>query len=358
MTTMTAAQLRAQTGPMEQVPDPEVPERPRPPRTYPAAYKLRILGEDEQLDKAGQGALLRREGLYTSLISEWRKQRDKGALAAFTAPRGRPPVDPLQRENARLQRENAALRDQLERALVGGADASRPERAFRAASVAEPRRHVWLCDVDCGHEFWRTAGRLVSTSAENWTPLAGRKLDTSHTGLGSGPTLPSVVDGRRKGCTRCRTGQRSTTVQRQHRVAVGRTGLVVGDFHNLPAHALERLQQGKMVVITALAEGEGVGLDAGVQEGDLEGAVGDGAGLADQLVQPGVGDCAVARLVDVGAVGGAWWLAVEAHPEPDGTLWRGRSHDQVQVAGVEPIDDPTTCLVQHDGLPLHRPVTG
>src|SRR5881396_3335906 len=114
MTTMTAAQLRAQTGGMEA--DPEVPERPRPPRQYPAAYKLRILEEYEQLDKAGKGALLRREGLYTSLISEWRKQRDKGALAAFTAPRGRPPVDPLTRENARLQRENARLREQLDRA--------------------------------------------------------------------------------------------------------------------------------------------------------------------------------------------------------------------------------------------------
>ena len=89
MTTMTAAQLRAQTDPMEQVPVPEVPERPRPPRSYPAAYKLRILEAYERLDKAGKGALLRREGLYTSLISEWRKQRDKGALAAFTAPRGR-----------------------------------------------------------------------------------------------------------------------------------------------------------------------------------------------------------------------------------------------------------------------------
>jgi len=116
MTTMTAAQVRAQTALMEQVPDPEVPERPRPPRTYPAAYKLRILEEYEQLDKQGKGALLRREGLYTSLLSEWRKQRDKGALAAFTAPRGRPPVDPLARENVRLQRENARLREQLEQA--------------------------------------------------------------------------------------------------------------------------------------------------------------------------------------------------------------------------------------------------
>ena len=116
MTTMTAAQLRAQTDPMEQVPDPEVSERPRPPRRYPAAYKLRILAEYEQLDKAGKGALLRREGLYTSLISEWRKQRDKGALAALQQRRGRPPADPRDQKLARLERDNARLRDQLERA--------------------------------------------------------------------------------------------------------------------------------------------------------------------------------------------------------------------------------------------------
>jgi transposase len=114
MATMTAAQLRAQTGGME--PNPEVPERPRPPRTYPAAYKLRILGEYEQLDKAGKGALLRREGLYTSLLSEWRKQRDRGALAALEQRRGRPPTDPRDRKLAQLERDNAALRDQLERA--------------------------------------------------------------------------------------------------------------------------------------------------------------------------------------------------------------------------------------------------
>jgi transposase len=117
MSTMTAVQVRAQTAPVTRHPDPEVPERPRPPRTYPAAYKLRILAEYEQLDKAGKGALLRREGLYTSLISEWRKQRDKGALAALgeAKRRGRPPVDPVARENARLRRDNARLRDQLAR---------------------------------------------------------------------------------------------------------------------------------------------------------------------------------------------------------------------------------------------------
>jgi transposase-like protein len=115
MTTMTPAQVRAQTSGME--PDPEVPERPRRPRQYPAAYKLRILEEYERLDKAAKGALLRREGLYTSLISEWRKQRDKGAVAALGAAkrRGRPPADPNQRELARLRAENARLRDQLAR---------------------------------------------------------------------------------------------------------------------------------------------------------------------------------------------------------------------------------------------------
>jgi transposase-like protein len=100
---MTAAQVRAHTDRMTQPPDPEVPERTRPPRTYPAAYKLRILAEYEQLGKAGKGALLLREGLYTSLISEWRKQRDKGALAALGegTRRGRPPIDPREREAAR-----------------------------------------------------------------------------------------------------------------------------------------------------------------------------------------------------------------------------------------------------------------
>ena len=115
--TMTAVQVRAQTDAVEPLPDPEVPARPRPPRQYAAAYKLRILERYERLDKAGKGALLRREGLYTSLVSEWRKQRDRGALKALGqgARRGRPPVDPLKREVARLRADNARLRDQLAR---------------------------------------------------------------------------------------------------------------------------------------------------------------------------------------------------------------------------------------------------
>ena len=89
----------------QQRPDPEVPERPRP-RSYSARYKAEVLAEYERLDKAGKGALLRREGLDSSLISEWHKQRDRGAPQALAKPRGRAPADPVERENARLRREN------------------------------------------------------------------------------------------------------------------------------------------------------------------------------------------------------------------------------------------------------------
>jgi transposase-like protein len=97
-------------------PDPEVLERARGPRRYSASYKTRILAEYERLDKASKGALLRREGLYTSLISEWRKQRDRGALAALAKPAGRQPADPRDQQVARLRRENERLQAELAKA--------------------------------------------------------------------------------------------------------------------------------------------------------------------------------------------------------------------------------------------------
>jgi transposase-like protein len=96
-------------------PDPEVPSRVKT-RTYTAAYKARILSEYEDLDKAGKGALLRREGLYTSLISAWRQQRDQGALAALAKPAGRPQADPRDRENARLRQRIERLEADLDKA--------------------------------------------------------------------------------------------------------------------------------------------------------------------------------------------------------------------------------------------------
>ncbi len=99
----------------ERVPDPEVPAKARS-RTYSAAYKARILTEYESLDKAGKGALLRREGLYTSLISAWRIQRDQGVKEALARPAGRPAADARDRENARLRRENERLQAELSKA--------------------------------------------------------------------------------------------------------------------------------------------------------------------------------------------------------------------------------------------------
>ena len=97
------------------MPDPEVPAKART-RRYSASYKAKILAEYEQLDKAGKGALLRREGLYSSLISAWREQREAGALAALAKPAGRPQSDPKDRENARLRRENERLAAELAKA--------------------------------------------------------------------------------------------------------------------------------------------------------------------------------------------------------------------------------------------------
>ena len=72
-------------------PDPEVLERARGPRRYSAKYKAQVLDEYERLDKAGKGALLRREGLYTSLISEWRR-RARPRCAGGVGQAGWPPA--------------------------------------------------------------------------------------------------------------------------------------------------------------------------------------------------------------------------------------------------------------------------
>jgi transposase len=120
VTTTTEHSLdgRAQSGATNDMtePDPEVPERARGPRRYSARYKVQILEEYEGLDKAAKGALLRREGLYTSLISEWRKQRDRGALQALAKPAGRQPADPRDQQVARLRKENQRLAGELDKA--------------------------------------------------------------------------------------------------------------------------------------------------------------------------------------------------------------------------------------------------
>ncbi len=100
------------------IPDPEVPARASR-RRFKAEYKLRILEElDGVVEPGEQGRILRREGLYSSHITQWRQARRKGALLSLSQKRGpRPSPDTeLKMENERLEREVARLRESLRRA--------------------------------------------------------------------------------------------------------------------------------------------------------------------------------------------------------------------------------------------------
>ncbi len=95
------------------LPDPELAPRARR-RQFTAAYKLKVVLEAERCSRPGEiGALLRREGLYSSLLTQWRQARDSGALHALE-PRKRGPSGPTaeQLASAQLRRErDAAVAD-------------------------------------------------------------------------------------------------------------------------------------------------------------------------------------------------------------------------------------------------------
>ena len=88
-------------------------------RTFSAEYKLQILREAEVCGAGELGALLRREGLYSSHLGVWRRQREEGSLEGLTPKkRGRKGKrkDPLADRNAELERENRKLKKRLEQA--------------------------------------------------------------------------------------------------------------------------------------------------------------------------------------------------------------------------------------------------
>jgi len=101
------------------IPDPAVLEKPVR-RRFGAEYKLRILREADQCTESGQvGALLRRDGLYSSHLTAWRQQRSEGTLAGLAPKRrGRKasPDAPLAVENERLKRDNQRLTARLRQA--------------------------------------------------------------------------------------------------------------------------------------------------------------------------------------------------------------------------------------------------
>jgi len=88
-------------------------EAPRDRRSWPAEYKVRILAEIEAAAASGDrgrvGEICRREGLYSSLISAWRDQRDAGALEGLRDRKPGPKPDAARAEASRLRAENTRL---------------------------------------------------------------------------------------------------------------------------------------------------------------------------------------------------------------------------------------------------------
>jgi transposase len=97
----------------------EVPEKARR-RTYTVEYKLQIVKEAEACKPGDLGALLRREGLYSSHLTTWRQARDRGELSPGAKARRRGPMttapDPRDKRIAELERQNAKLTTRAERA--------------------------------------------------------------------------------------------------------------------------------------------------------------------------------------------------------------------------------------------------
>jgi transposase len=115
-----AVSVREAEGPRPARPDPEVAAKAGR-RHFNAEYKQGILREvDRCRDEGAIGALLRREGLYSSHLTTWRRQRDQAVQAAL-APHKRgakPARNPLMEEMEKLRRENARLAQQLEKAEI------------------------------------------------------------------------------------------------------------------------------------------------------------------------------------------------------------------------------------------------
>jgi transposase len=104
-------------GARPEVPDPQVPAKAQR-RRFTAEFKLQVLREADKCTEPGDiGSLLRRHGLYSSLLTTWRRERDAGALRQLGRKRGRKStVNPLTERVAQLERENRKLQRRLQQA--------------------------------------------------------------------------------------------------------------------------------------------------------------------------------------------------------------------------------------------------
>lgn len=144
MTANQAIPVRSNNGVVPQLPspDPEVVGRAHR-RQFTASYKLRILEEADACKPGAVGALLRREALYSSHLTAWRRQRDQGMLSAFQSRRGRPAKDPAAAELARLRLENERLTHKL---VVAETiiDVQKKVSALLGITLGSPEQGGWL----------------------------------------------------------------------------------------------------------------------------------------------------------------------------------------------------------------------
>lgn len=102
---------------LPEAPDPEV--RPRGRRRFTTAYKVRVLEQADRCAPGELGALLRREGLYSSHLTDWRRQRAAGLLGACgQKSERREQLREVQQRLAKAERENRRLRQQLDQAQM------------------------------------------------------------------------------------------------------------------------------------------------------------------------------------------------------------------------------------------------
>ena len=154
--TASAVREAARSGAPEKATSPERPKR----RSFTAEYKLRIVREaDAAIASGAEGAvgeLLRREGLYSSHLTEWRRQRETGELAGLAAKKRGPKSrkNPLADENARLQRELERTKAELAKATTV-IDVQRKVAALLGEAVPEPTEE----EIVLGRGRFRT-GRL------------------------------------------------------------------------------------------------------------------------------------------------------------------------------------------------------